>query len=72
PRLWLDQTAEGEIGLTYEVIDSILYLVFDKGLAKEEVAKRIGVSLGDVTRVLKMHEETQHKRTPPDVCYLRF
>ncbi|MCS7116689.1 MAG: NAD+ synthase [Nitrososphaerales archaeon] len=72
PRLWLDQTAEGEIGLTYEVIDSILYLVFDKGLAKEEVAKRIGVSLGDVTRVLKMYEETQHKRTPPDACYLRF
>lgn len=72
PRLWLNQTAEDEIGISYEIIDQILYLTFDKALPREEVAKKIGINLDDVIKILEMYEQTRHKRTPPEVCYLRL
>jgi len=41
PQLWANHTAEGELGLTYEEIDAILYCLIDKGSRK--IPTRIGL-----------------------------
>ncbi|MEM4853412.1 MAG: NAD(+) synthase, partial [Thermofilum sp.] len=70
PRLWPGQTAEGELGLSYEVIDEVLYLVFDRGLEPSEAAREAGVSEEVVERVMEMHRRSEHKRRPPPVLPL--
>ncbi len=70
PALWADQTAESELGMSYELLDSIIYLRFDAWLSEEEVAARLGISTETVERVVKMVKQTQHKRLPPEVFRL--
>ena len=65
PRLWPGQTAEGELGMSYDVIDSTLYLVYERGYRPEEVASRIGVSLDAVNAVIRRVESSRHKRAMP-------
>ncbi len=45
PRLWEGHTAEGEIGMTYEEIDSILYCIFEKKLSVEATAKLTAIPI---------------------------
>jgi NAD+ synthase len=68
PALWPGQTAEGELGLTYEVIDQVLYGLFDLGLNEDEVARHAGVMPEVVQRVMALHQESHHKRELPPVC----
>ncbi|MEM4576181.1 MAG: NAD+ synthase [Candidatus Nezhaarchaeales archaeon] len=75
PRLWPGQTAEGELGMSYDVIDPILFLMYEKGYNPEEVASRVGVSLNVVTAVMKRVENSRHKRAMPPfpaVSHLRI
>lgn len=72
PRLWLGQTAEGEIGLSYEVIDDILYLRFEEWLPEEEIAKKLGLSSEIVNKIIRMVKTTQHKRLPPEIFHIGF
>ncbi|AKG39364.1 MAG: NAD+ synthase [Infirmifilum sp.] len=67
PRLWPDHEAEKEIGLSYEIIDEILFGLFDKRLKPEEVSKQTGISMEIIQRVINMHLKTDHKRRPPPV-----
>lgn len=61
--LWADQTDEGEMGVTYKELDSILFLRFDRGLSPEEIASR-GHALDTVGKVMALVERSQHKRDP--------
>ncbi|MFX1416750.1 MAG: NAD+ synthase [Promethearchaeota archaeon] len=61
--LWAGQTDEGEMGVTYKELDSILYLAFDRELESEEIVER-GYSRKSVDRVLRLVKKTQHKREP--------
>lgn len=70
PALWPGQTAEAELGISYELLDSILYLRFDSWLNDDEVASRLGISKDVVERVLKMVKQTQHKRQLPEIFRL--
>jgi len=72
PRLWPGQTAEEELGASYEVIDSILYYRFEKWLPKEEIARRLKISQELIERILTMVKRTQHKRMPPEVFHLGY
>ena len=65
--LWKGQTDEAELGATYEVMDKILYLLVDKGLAKGEVAEELGVELSLVERLERKMEENEHKRKMPKI-----
>ena len=38
--LWAGQTDEEELGIKYESLDKILYLMMDKGLSTHEVAEK--------------------------------
>jgi NAD+ synthase len=64
PRLWINHLAEEEIGMSYEVIDSILYLRVDKNMKRSrEVAKKLGIPNEQVDRIKRMMETGQHKRS---------
>jgi NAD+ synthase len=61
--LWLGQTDEGEMGITYAQLDSIL--------EHFEAKKRQVMPKGKVAKVQRMIEGTAHKRQGPKICYLK-
>lgn len=72
PRLWSGQTAEGELGASYETIDSILYYRFEKWLPDEKIAEILKVPREIVNRVLTLVKKTQHKRLPPEAFHTGY
>lgn len=67
PNLWPGQTAEGELGIEYETLDTILYLRFDRWMSEEEVSKASGIPRDVIEKVLSRVKITQHKRHLPEV-----
>ena len=65
PRLWPGQTAEGELGISYDEIDVILHAIFDRGIRPDEVPEYTGISYEKVKRVMELHESSRHKREMP-------
>ena len=65
PRLWPGHTAEGELGVTYDHVDLVLFSYFDLGLRPEEIPDATGVPSRVVERVLELHRRSEHKRLPP-------
>ncbi|MCE4620014.1 MAG: NAD+ synthase [Desulfurococcales archaeon] len=65
PRLWPGQTAEGELGVSYEQVDLVLYSIFDLKIPPEEVPEATGVPEEVVRRILDLHKKSEHKRQPP-------
>ena len=65
PRLWPGQTAEGELGVSYDQVDLVLYSVFDLGLDPSQVPEATGVPAEVVDRVMELHRRSEHKRNPP-------
>lgn len=70
PRLWEGHTAEAEIGLTYEEIDSALYCLLEKNLTIEEAAKLVEIPISSVDKIYQMHKRSEHKRITPKSCVL--
>ena len=63
PRLWDNHLAEEELGMDYETIDQILYLLNDRKEARSSiVAKKLGISTATVNKVKDMVEKGLHKR----------
>ncbi|KPK97931.1 MAG: NAD synthetase [Omnitrophica WOR_2 bacterium SM23_72] len=60
--LWLDQTDEGEMGLTYAELDDIL--------GRLEQKKKQVVSAKKVAKVKRMIRGSEHKRQGPRICYV--
>jgi len=63
--LWEDQTDEGELGMDYDTLDSILALHVDGPLSVSATARTIGVDEESVERVQAMHAASEHKRQAP-------
>lgn len=61
--LWEGQTDEGEIGITYSELDSILFLTLEKKLSEDEIVEW-GIERSKVQRIWKMMKNSQHKREP--------
>jgi len=68
--LWIGQTDEGELGITYERLDTILKAL-EKGIDPAEIPKKFDVSEEEVKRVLEMVEKSRHKREPPPIAKVR-
>lgn len=64
PDLWPGHTAEGELGLTYDEIDEVLYRLFDESLKPDEIPTVSGIPSSVVERVLRLYRKTLHKRSP--------
>jgi NAD+ synthase len=62
---WEGQSDEGELGLSYAILDQILVGV-EQLRGESEIARLIGQPLASVSRVVRRVEENRHKRrTPP-------
>lgn len=64
PRLWKDQKASDEIGMDYEEIDKILFLM-EKGMKDDEISKETGIPIKNVRKIFEMNKTSQHKRELP-------
>ncbi len=67
PRLWEGQTAEGELGLSYEVADKILVALTEEKLTAPQVKERLGLG-NEVDAVVRRMATSSHKREMPHIC----
>jgi NAD+ synthase len=65
PQLWPGHKATDELPLEYEKLDLVLYYLFDRKTGAGEAASGAGVSRRLVSKVLRMHRKTEHKRIMP-------
>jgi NAD+ synthase len=69
PGLWEGQTAENELGFSYEEADPILYLRCLKKYSKERIIKK-GFNQKLVNKVLERVRATDYKReSPPKILF---
>ena len=66
PHLWKEHLAEEEIGLPYEVIDSILYCLVDKKMSVDETIQATEIQRDAVEKINHMFQNSQHKRILPE------
>lgn len=64
PHLWKEHEAEKELGISYEVIDSILYCLFDKKLSILETEKITGIDKSMIEKIQRLNVNSAHKRLP--------
>jgi len=67
--LWAGQTDEGEIGLSYEELDKILYELVDLRRSRQELLDR-GYDQEKVNRVWEMMKRSECKRRQPPIIKL--
>lgn len=60
--LWLGQTDEGEMGITYPELDDIL--------GRQEEKRKQVLANEKVNKVKRMIKRSEHKRQGPKICYL--
>lgn len=63
--LWVGQTDESELGLSYEELDKILPFL-EKGFSVEEIQERTNVEKEKIETAKKRMERTEFKRKPID------
>ena len=59
--LWPGQTDEDEMGVTYQELDSILFLHIERGFGVQEIIDW-GIDKKRVQRVMNMMHQSEHKR----------
>ncbi|MBO8174075.1 MAG: NAD+ synthase [Thermococcus sp.] len=63
--LWIGQTDEDELGISYKLLDEILYRLVDLKMPKEKIAEELGIPLERVEYVENLVKKTEHKRSLP-------
>ncbi len=72
PALWKGQTAEGELGMNYFLLDQILFRRFDLWLDEESISKQLRIPIQKVRKVIQQVKVTQHKRCPAEIFKVSF
>ena len=62
PNLWLNHTAESEIGVSYEEIDEILYCINDKHMTNDETSEKTQIVQETVDKIYQLYKKSEHKR----------
>jgi NAD+ synthase len=62
-RLWKGHTREGEIGLSYEEVDSIL-----RYLETNSTFERANFDVHHIKRIMKLIDKNEHKCHLPPIC----
>ncbi len=68
--LWIGQTDEGELGISYQELDKILYFLTEKKYTPLHVARELNIPLEKVSQVDAMMRSTAHKRHMPEAPVL--
>ncbi len=63
--LWEGQTDEDELGVSYRLLDEILWRLVDLGRGREKIADELGVPHETVEYVEGLVKTTEHKRRLP-------
>ena len=64
--LWNNQTDEEELGMSYDLIDEILFLSTEKNIDSSEIAQKLNISHDDVDMINSKVERSQHKNKVPE------
>lgn len=64
--LWNNQTDEDEIGMSYDLIDQILYLYTEKDCSDAEIAGKLGIPTDDVNMIITKVIRSKHKSKVPE------
>jgi NAD+ synthase len=62
--LWKGQTDEKELGMSYELLDRILYGI-ELDLSSKTIAEKLGISIRKVKEIERIVFENRHKRRAP-------
>lgn len=65
--LWENQTDEAEIGMSYELLDQILYLYTQKDEKQTEIAEKLEISVDDVDMIIEKIKRSEHKSKVPEI-----
>ena len=63
--MWEGQTDEEEMGITYNLLDSVLVLHIDGPLSKHATAETLGIDVSPIERVEELVRQSEHKRHMP-------
>jgi len=63
--LWEGQTDEKDLGITYKLLDEILYRLVDLKMKKENIARDLNTPLKKVEYVESLIKKSEHKRKLP-------
>ena len=64
--LWTNQTDEAEIGMSYDLLDQILYLYTEKNEEKTEIANKLEISVDDIDMIIDKMIRSEHKTKVPE------
>lgn len=64
--LWDNQTDEAEIGMSYDLLDQILYL-YCEDVKNTEIADRLDISVDDVNMIITKIVRSEHKFKVPEI-----
>ena len=67
PRLLKGQRAKDDLGVSYDVIDRVLYYSIEKRQSDKSIAKKLDISLKKVQNLNAMVKDSQHKRESPPI-----
>ena len=68
--LWVGQTDEGEIGVTYDEIDRLLVRILDDGERSKSVLEKEGFNGNNIDRVITLINGNAFKRNTPAIAQL--
>lgn len=63
--LWEGQSDEDELGISYRLLDEILWRLVDLGMGKDEIANELNVPIETVGYVEGLVKNSEHKRRLP-------
>lgn len=65
PGLWVNQTSESEIGLSYKETDLVLYNYLEKRMPIEKIASELNLLIENIKHIIDMINAGRHKRELP-------
>lgn len=70
--LWPGQTDENEIGYSYDFIDVLLYLLYDKKIPRNRLIKQFQYRKMDIEAIESWAEKNEYKNKPTPVCGIKL
>ena len=64
--LWEGQSDEDEIGMSYDLLDKILYFYTEKDMKNTEIAEKLDISVDDVNMIITKIKRSEHKSKVPE------
>ena len=64
--LWNNQTDEDEIGMTYELLDKILYRNLEKDIDAKSIADELDIEVDEVNNIINRVYRNKHKTKVPE------